>query len=59
MVEKAAAFGTGLLVAISAPTDLAVQRARHHGMALVALARQDTCTIFTGAARVLQPELMA
>ena len=56
MVEKAASFGSGLLVAISAPTDLAVRRATHHGLTLVALARQDTCTIFTGAARILQSE---
>jgi FdhD protein len=56
MVEKAVAFGSGLLVAISAPTDLAVQRAAHHDLTLVALARADSCTIFTGAARILEPE---
>ena len=54
MVEKAAAFGVGLLVAISAPTDLAVRRAAHHGLTLVALARADTFTVFAGAGRLLE-----
>ena len=47
MVEKAAAFGAGLLVAISAPTSLGVERARHHGIALVGIARPDAVTVFT------------
>lgn len=48
MVEKAAAFGTGALVAISAPTSLGVERARHHGIALWGIARNDSATLFTG-----------
>ena len=48
MVEKAAALGAGTLVAISAPTALGVDRARHHGITLIGLARQDTMTVFTG-----------
>ena len=50
MVEKAAALGAGTLVAISAPTSLGVERARHHGITLVGLARKDTMTVFTGPA---------
>lgn len=46
MVEKAAAFGAGTLVAISAPTSLALDRARHHGMTLVAIARGDAHMVF-------------
>lgn len=46
MVEKAAAFGAGTLVAISAPTSLALDRARHHGMTLVAIARGDGHMVF-------------
>lgn len=52
MVEKAAALGAGALVAISAPTALGVERARHHGLTLVGIARSDTMTVFTGAERV-------
>lgn len=49
MVEKAAAFGAGALVAISAPTSLGLERARHHGMTLVGVARPDAITIFCGS----------
>ncbi len=49
MVEKAAAFGAGTVVAISAPTSLAVERARALGVCLVGVARPD------GALRFTQP----
>ena len=52
LVEKAARAGCGLLVAISAPTDLAVRRAEAAGLALAAIARDDTLTWVTQ----LQPE---
>lgn len=47
MVEKAAAFGAGTVVAISAPTSLAVERAAALGIALVAVARPDGAMRFT------------
>lgn len=53
MVEKAAIFGAGTLVAISAPTSLAIERAAHLGLTLAAVARRDGCIVFTGA---LAPE---
>ena len=46
MVEKAASFGAGTVVAISAPTSLAVERAAALGMALVAVARPDGAVRF-------------
>ncbi|MCW1402999.1 formate dehydrogenase accessory sulfurtransferase FdhD [Novosphingobium sp. MW5] len=52
LVEKAVRAGCGLLVAISAPTDLAVRRAEAAGLALAAIARDDTLTWVTQ----LQPE---
>ena len=55
MVEKAARLGAGIVVAISAPTSLALDRARTHGMTLCAIARADTVTVFTGAERLLTP----
>ncbi|KPH60291.1 formate dehydrogenase accessory sulfurtransferase FdhD [Novosphingobium sp. ST904] len=42
LVEKAARAGCPLLVAISAPTDLAVRRARAAGLKLCFVARDDT-----------------
>ncbi len=58
MVEKAAAFGARALVAISAPTSLALERAEAHDMVLVAVARDDSALIFHGSAS-LEPKTMA
>ncbi len=52
MVEKAARLGAAVIVAISAPTSLALERARAHGITLCAIARADTVTVFTGAERL-------
>jgi FdhD protein len=41
LVEKTIIAGCPLLVTISAPTSLAVERARQHGLKLVSLARRD------------------
>lgn len=49
MVEKAAIFGAGTLVSISAPTSLAIERAKRLGLNLVCVARDDGCIVFTGA----------
>ncbi len=54
MVEKAASFGAAILVAISAPTSLAVERAARHGLTLAAIARHDTVTLFTAPERLTQ-----
>lgn len=54
MVEKAAAFGASTLVAISAPTSLALERARLHDMTMIALARQDNFMVFHGRERVIE-----
>ena len=53
MVEKAAAFGARTLVAISAPTSFAIERARTLDVTLIAIARRDTLTVFHGAARLV------
>ncbi|WP_457105634.1 formate dehydrogenase accessory sulfurtransferase FdhD [Methylobacterium sp. P5_C11] len=53
MVEKAASLGAAVIVAISAPTSLALERAKAHGMTLCAIARSDTVTVFTGAERLI------
>lgn len=52
MIEKAAIFGARTVVAISAPTALAVQRARHHGMTLIAMARNGSGLVFNGAEHI-------
>ena len=52
MVQKAAMIGTPLLVAVSAPTALAVRMADACGMTLVAIARKDGFEAFTHPQRV-------
>ena len=47
LVEKAALWGVPLLVTVSAPTSLAVQRAGEAGLSLVALARPDAMLAMT------------
>jgi len=49
MVEKAATFGASTLVAVSAPTSLAIERAEALGITLYAIARADGATQFTGS----------
>jgi FdhD protein len=55
MVDKTAAAGVSVLVAISAPTTLAIEKAAAAGMTLVALARADGHTVFAGAERIAPP----
>lgn len=48
MVEKTAIFGAAALVTISAPTSLAIERARKLGLTLVSVARDDAAILFAG-----------
>jgi FdhD protein len=48
MVAKAAIFGAGTLVSVSAPTSLALERARRFGVRLIAVARADQALSFEG-----------
>ena len=52
MVQKAAAMGAPLVVAVSAPTALAVRTADAAGITLAAIARADGFEVFTHPARV-------
>ena len=47
LVEKAALARVPLLVTISAPTGLAIERAREAGLTLIALARADSVLVMT------------
>jgi len=53
MVAKAAIFGARTLVSVSAPTSLALERARAFGVTVIAVARADKALSFeTGAGKV-------
>jgi FdhD protein len=47
MAEKVAVLGARAVVCISAPTHLAVQRAKAYGVTLVAMARGDGVSVYT------------
>jgi FdhD protein len=53
MVQKAAVMGAPVVVAVSAPTALAVRVADAAGITLVAVARDDGFEVFTHAERIL------
>jgi FdhD protein len=59
LVEKVAAFGGRTLIAISAPTALALERARHLDMTLVGIARRDSVTVFHGLERIQVEDIVA
>jgi FdhD protein len=52
MVQKSACIGAPIIVAVSAPTALAVRMAEAAGMTLVAIARKDGFEVFTHPHRV-------
>jgi FdhD protein len=52
MVQKAAALDAGVIVAISAPTALAIRAAGRAGVTLVAIARDDGFEVFTHPRRI-------
>jgi FdhD protein len=52
MVQKAAAMGVPVMVAVSAPTALAVRMAEAAGITLAAVARTDGFEIFTHSSRI-------
>ena len=52
MVQKTARIGAPVLVAVSAPTSLAIQTADEAGITLIAVARADGYEIFTHSDRL-------
>jgi hypothetical protein len=52
MVQKTAALGAPLMVAVSAPTALAVRMAEAAGITLAAIARSDGFEVFTHPKRI-------
>jgi FdhD protein len=57
MVQKAAVMGVPIIVAVSAPTALAVRACASAGIALVAVARADGFEVFTHPQRIVGAEL--
>ncbi|CDG41097.1 MULTISPECIES: formate dehydrogenase accessory sulfurtransferase FdhD [Asaia] len=58
MVEKALTLGISTLVAVSSPTDRAIQIARKADMTLIGNARRDRFSVFCGGHRLVRPETL-
>jgi FdhD protein len=56
MVQKTAMIGAPMLVAVSAPTTLAIETAEQAGITLVAVAREDGYEVFTHPDRIIFTE---
>jgi FdhD protein len=53
MVQKAAVMGVPIIVAVSAPTALAVRACEIAGLTLIAIARSDGFELFTHPDRII------
>ena len=53
MVQKTAMIGAPVLIAVSAPTTLAIEIANQAGITLVAVAREDGYEVFTHPDRIV------
>jgi FdhD protein len=56
MVQKTAMIGAPIIVAVSAPTTLAIETAHQAGITLIAVARHDGYEVFTHQSRIIFPE---
>lgn len=55
LVQKAAMAGLPMLVAVSAPSSLAVELAKESSMTLVGFTRGHRCVIYAGEERIVEP----
>jgi FdhD protein len=54
LVQKSIRAGFPIMIAIGAPSSLAVDLAKEHGMTLGCFAKDDSITLFSGVRRILQ-----
>ena len=57
MVTKTAFAGVPVLIAVSAPTSLAIEIAEKSGITLIGFAREESCVIYTHPERIVRTEI--
>src|SRR5262249_51741016 len=57
MVQKAGMIGAPVVIAVSAPTTLAIRTAEEAGITLLAIARDDGYGVFTHPHRIILPKV--
>jgi len=54
LVQKSIRAGFPIMIAIGAPSSLAVDLAREHGMTLGCFAKDESITLYSGVRRIIQ-----
>ena len=54
LVQKSIRAGFPIMIAVGAPSTLAVDLAREHGLTLGCFAKNESITLFSGVRRVLE-----
>ncbi|NRB50344.1 MAG: formate dehydrogenase accessory sulfurtransferase FdhD [Saprospiraceae bacterium] len=58
LVQKASMLGTPMIIAVGAPSSLAIETAEENGISLIGFTRAEHCNIYTGAARVTEDSIL-
>lgn len=53
LVQKASMLGIPIVLAVGAPSSLAIQIAEEHGITLIGFTKADRCNIYTGEERII------
>ncbi len=53
LVQKSIRAGFSIMVAIGAPSSLAIDLANEHGLTLVCFAKNESITVYTGIRRIV------